>query len=77
MPIPYYPLFNGRIDKRWTLHVFADQQGNVEIGMSWTYGVFDLSTFQIHAKPTRIPNKALKEINQILREASNNAKVSN
>jgi hypothetical protein len=51
MPIPYYPLFNGRIDKRWTLHVFADQQGNVIIGMSWTYGVFDLSTLKIHAKP--------------------------
>jgi len=68
MPYPYYPLFNTRIYKRWTLHVFADQQGNVIAGMSWTYGVFDLTTFKIHAKPTKIPNKALSEINQILRE---------
>jgi|GEM_PF-5348208 hypothetical protein len=77
MPIPYYPLFNRRIDKRWTLHILADQQGNVEIGMSWTYGVFDLTTLKIQAKPTKIPNKALHEINQILREVSNNAKVFN
>jgi hypothetical protein len=70
MPYPYYPLFNRRIDKRWTLHVFADQQGNVITGMSWTYGIFDLTTLKIHDKPARIPNKALREINQILREAS-------
>jgi hypothetical protein len=38
--------------------------------MSWTYGVLDLSTFQIHGKPSKIPNKALSKINEILREVS-------
>ena len=77
MPYPYYPLFDRRIDKRWTLYVFSDQQGNLITGMSWTYGVFDLTTLKIYAKPTKIPNKALREINQILRGSANNAKVSN
>ncbi len=67
MPYPFYPLFNRRIDKRWTLNVYADQQGNVTCSMSWTFGVFDLSTFRILGKPSKIPSKALSEINLILR----------
>lgn len=37
MPYPYYPLFEKRIDKRWTLHVFVDQQGNVIVLPSIVY----------------------------------------
>lgn len=67
MPYPFYPLYRRKIDEQWILQVDVDQQGNVICGMSWTFGVFDLSTFRIRAKPSKIPSKALSEINRILR----------
>jgi len=69
MSIPLYPLYSLRINKRWTLHVFCNQKGEVEIGVSWASGVFDLSTLKVQGKIEMIPHKALEEINKILREA--------
>jgi hypothetical protein len=67
MTLPYYPLFRLHIDKRWTLYIDVNTEGEIHIGMIFLAG--DLFEILAGGKLTA-PPKMLDVINDLLREVS-------